>query len=74
MDTVFGDWEIEDLRIVRSEMEEFDKDDDAEYQALYCVYSFKLDSVTFVDENERKQLLKRGVLEIDELPSSLETT
>ncbi|MBW4552032.1 MAG: hypothetical protein KME35_13135 [Aphanocapsa sp. GSE-SYN-MK-11-07L] len=59
-------WQINDLRIIKSE----ELIDDEDGEILYCVYSFKLDAVTFVGENTVKALQKRGIQQLDNLPTN----
>jgi hypothetical protein len=56
-------WSIDDLRVVKSE--EF-VDDDGQY--CFCIYSLKLDAVTFVDDRGIEKLRERGIKEIHNLP------
>lgn len=54
---------IDDLRIITSE--EFL---DEEGKACHCIYSFTLDSVTFVDDSIVNLLRERGIQELERLP------
>jgi hypothetical protein len=60
------DWDtfaIEDLRLVMDET----IDDD---ELLYCIYSFSLDAVTYVDEVTLQKLKLRGIQDMQALPDS----
>lgn len=60
------DWDtfaIGDLRLVMDET----IDDD---ELLYCIYSFSLDAVTYVDEVTLQKLKLRGIQDMQALPDS----
>ena len=56
----FDDWPAEDLRLFKQIL--------TDGELRYLVYSFQIDALTPVNEEEVEQLLNKGVLEIDKLP------
>ena len=59
-----ANWPIEDLLLVPSENYE---DEDGEL--MHCVFSRRLNAVTFVGSNESAALQERGANVLDVLPS-----
>jgi|GEM_PF-6314322 len=59
----FGDWPIDDLKVVTTEQSE-----DEEGLPIYCLYSKRLDSITFIKDEELTRLRHRGIREIESLP------
>ena len=55
---------IDDLRVINSE--EFIDD---EGHTCYCIYSFSLDSMTFVNDEIIQLLRQRGIQELEDLPT-----
>ncbi len=64
------DWPIDDLRLIRSEQIDAEDLEEDNAQTIYCIYSFKLDSVTFIEGDAHHSLLRRGIIELDEMPRS----
>jgi hypothetical protein len=62
----WGTWQINDLRVIKSE--EFIDDEDGE--VCYCIYSFSIDAVSFVGEDVINSLRERGIQELDNLPTN----
>jgi hypothetical protein len=59
-------WQINDLRVIKSE----ELIDDEDGKVCYCIYSFSIDAVSFVGENIIKLLQERGIQELDNLPTN----
>ena len=66
-------WAIDDLRLIRSEAIDLEDDENeaGAERVLHCIYSFKLDSVTFVEVQICQALLQRGIVEQEEMPEPL---